>query len=137
MSGVVTALQAALAREHAAVYGYGVVGAQLSGADRTTASAYLADHKQARDRLETLIRSRHATPVGPRPAYDLPVTVTDARTARTLGARIERATAGAYAGLVAASRHSARREAALALQGCARRQAHWTGTVDALPGLRT
>jgi hypothetical protein len=137
VSRVVDALQAALAREHEAVYGYGVVGARLTGADRTTASAYLADHKHARDRLEALIRSRHATPVGPRPAYDLPVTVTDPRTARTLGARIERATAGAYAALVAASGGSVRRQAALAMQDCARRQARWIRTVDALPGLRT
>ncbi|HEX6447438.1 MAG TPA: ferritin-like domain-containing protein [Streptosporangiales bacterium] len=136
MSRVVDALQAALAREHEAVYGYGEVGARLSGTDRTTASAYLADHRQARDRLEALIRARHATPVGPRPAYALPLAVQDAHTARALGARIERATAGAYAGLVAAATGSVRREAALAMQDCARRQARWIRTVDALPGLR-
>lgn len=136
-TGVVAALQAALAREHAAVYGYGIVGARLSGADRTTASAYLSEHEQARDRLEALVRGRGATPVGPRAAYDLPTRVTDARSARSLGARIERAVAGGYVALVGASAGAVRRQAALAMQASARRQAHWSRTIDVLPGLRT
>ncbi|MBO0829757.1 MAG: ferritin-like domain-containing protein, partial [Streptosporangiales bacterium] len=103
MSGVVDALQAALAREHAAVYGYGVAGARLSGADRATVSAYLAAHKQDRDRLAAFVRAKGATPVGAQPAYELPVAVTSAATARSLGARIERSTAGGYAELVRAS----------------------------------
>lgn len=136
MSGVVAALQVALAREHAAVYGYGVVGARLSGGDRTRASAYLAAHKQARDDLEALVRAKGKAPVSARPAYDLPVAVKDAHGARILGARIERSVAGAYVGLVGASTGSARRTAALAMQECARRQAHWSRTIDPLPGLR-
>lgn len=137
MSTVVDALQAALAREHAAVYGYGVAGARLSGRDRRTASAYLAAHKEARDRLEALVRARGATPVGPRAAYELPVPVKGVHGARSLAARIEQSVAGGYAALVAAATDSTRRVAALALQDCARRQAHWSRTVDALPGLRT
>lgn len=137
MSTVVDALQAALAREHAAVYGYGVAGARLAGGDRTTASAYLAAHKEARDLLETLVRAKGATPVGPQPAYELPVAVTSALSARSLAIRIEQSTAGGYAQLVGASTGTVRREAALAMQACAGRQARWSRTIDALPGLRT
>ena len=56
------ALQAVLAGEHACIYGYGLVGAHLSGraADRAR-DAYEA-HRARREELSRQIRLRHAEP---------------------------------------------------------------------------
>ncbi|MQA82358.1 MAG: DUF4439 domain-containing protein [Streptosporangiales bacterium] len=131
------ALQSALAAEHAAVYGYAVVGAHLSGADRALAARHLDEHRAARDELEAIIRERDGVPATALAGYELPFEVTGRSSARRLAARLERATTGAYAGLVGTSRDDVRRHAALAMQDCAVRQARWSGTVDPLPGLRT
>ena len=45
-------LQRVLAGEHAVVYGYGVAGARLSGADRVRAERGWTAHRARRDRLE-------------------------------------------------------------------------------------
>lgn len=131
------ALQATLAVEHAAVYGYAVVGAHLAGRDRALATRQLDEHRAARDELETLVRARDGVPVTALAGYELPFEVTGRSSARRLAARLERATTGAYAGLVGPSRGDLRRHAALAMQDCAVRQARWSHTVDPLPGLRT
>lgn len=131
------ALQEALAAEHAAVYGYAVVGAHLSGRDRALATRHLDAHRAARDELEAVIRERDGVPATALAGYALPFEVTGRSSARRLAGRLERATAGAYAGLVGASRDDVRRHAALAMQDCAVRQARWTGTADPLPGLHT
>lgn len=138
---VVKALQAALAREHAAVYGYGVAGAHLDDAKQEDAKQErvtrdLAEHKAARDRLERWLRHHDATPVTAKAAYALPFDVTGGRSATKLLVRIERGVAGAYLGLVAAATGDLRRAAARAVQDCATRQAAWSGTISALPGLR-
>lgn len=133
---LVKALQAALAQEHAAIYGYGVAGAHLDGAKRERVDRDLAEHKAARDRLERWVRHHDATPVTAKAAYALPFDVTGGRSATKLLVRIERGVAGAYLGLVAAATDDLRREAAGAVQDCATRQAAWSGTISALPGLR-
>ena len=66
------ALQAALAAEHAAVYGYGVAGAMLSGADQALAMADWKAHQEARDTLQAMITKLGATPVAASAAYELP-----------------------------------------------------------------
>lgn len=133
---VVKALQAALAREHAAVYGYGVAGAHLGDAKLDAVTHSLTEHKAARDRLERLVRRQGDTPVTAKAAYRLPFDVTGPKSATRLLVRIERGVAGAYVGLVAAATSDLRREAARAVQDCAIRQAKWGDTVDPLPGLR-
>ena len=60
--GPVRALQSALTAEHAAVYGYGVVGAYLTGSMQATATSDWVAHQVARDRLEALLRSFGAQP---------------------------------------------------------------------------
>lgn len=133
---VLHALQAALRREHAAIYGYGVIGAHLTGDQAEAAMRDLAAHQAARDRLQRWIRSRHETPPGAEAEYPLPFEVTDAAAARKLAARIERGVAGAYLAVVAAGSGDLRRDAAVQVRHCAVRQARWSGTIDALPGLR-
>jgi uncharacterized protein DUF4439 len=129
------ALQAALAAEHATVYGYGVAGAVLRGADRGYATAALNAHLALRDRLIALVTSLKAAPVAAQPAYQLPSAVTDATTARALAAHLEEGGAGAVWDVIAASAPGGRvRAAAITwLSDAAVRAAHW-GAKQALPG---
>jgi hypothetical protein len=140
-STAIAALQGALAAEHAAVYGYGVVGAMLAGsgpADTGQAAAARADwlaHQVARDSLEAMLIKLGATPVAASPAYALPFAVTGAKSAERLAAVIEDGVTRAYLGLVAVSDPALRSFGARAMQTSASRAAAWSGTTIAFPGL--
>ena len=62
------ALQAALAAEHAAVYGYGVAGAMLTGAEQARAMTDWKAHQEARDTLQAMITKLGAGQHGARDA---------------------------------------------------------------------
>jgi hypothetical protein len=128
-------MQAALAAEHATIYGYGVAGAHLRGADRQYALSALAAHLDLRDRLIAMVEARHAKPVAAEPAYRLPMPVTNATTARALAAHLEQGCAGSLWDLVAASPSGSHlRGLAISwLSDAAVRAAHW-GARQALPG---
>ena len=68
-TGVVAALQAALAAENAAIFGYGVAGAHLTGSSQAAAERDWTAHNQARDALAAMISAR-----GPRPPPRRPTT---------------------------------------------------------------
>jgi hypothetical protein len=107
--GTVRALQSALAAEHAAVYGYGVVGAHLTGSQQVTATTDWVAHQVARDRLEAMLRSLGSSqPTAAAVAYQLPVPVRNAREAVALAVVLEDRIATAYLGLVALSNRSRR-----------------------------
>jgi hypothetical protein len=129
------ALQAALAAEHAAVYGYGVAGAMFSGADRAAALTDWRLHQQARDTLQAMISKLGATPVAASAAYALPFSVDDARSARRLAAVLEEGVTRAYLGVVAVTDPALRTFGALAMQPPANRAAAWRGTTVAFPGM--
>jgi hypothetical protein len=131
----VPALQAALAAEHTAVYGYGIAGALLTGGDQAAAVADWRTHEQARDTLEAMIVKLGATPVAASPAYALPFAVNDARSARRLAAALEDGVTQAYLGLVAVSDTTLRTFGALAMQPPAQRAAAWRGSTVAFPGM--
>ena len=131
----VGALQRALAAEDAAVYGYGVAGAHLSGSSQATAQQYWTAHRQARDALAAMISALRAVPVSALAYYDLPLPVTDAASARLLAAHLEDGVTAAYLGLVAVSSDRLRKFAALAMQDSAVRAARWRGSTQAFPGL--
>ncbi len=131
----ISALQAALAAEDAAIYGYGVAGAHLAGASRAAAEQYWTQHRQARDTLTAMIIAVRATPVAPQAFYDLPFPVGNAATARALGARLEEGVTAAYLGVVAAGDQRLRTFGALAVQAAAGRAAYWRGSTEAFPGL--
>jgi hypothetical protein len=135
MAAELNAVQNALAAEHAAVYGYGVVGAHLNGAARQGALDAFDSHRYRRDQLRQLVIAAGGDPVAAEPAYQLPFPVRDARAAVALASHLESAAAGAYAELVAAATGADRRFAAQALQGAAVRAARWGGTSTAFPGL--
>lgn len=131
----VPALQAALAAEHAAVYGYGIAGAMLTGAARATALADWRAHQQARDTLEAMIARLGATPVAASAAYQLPFTVNSAQSAGRLAASLEEGVTRAYLGVVAVTDATMRAFGALAMQAPANRAAAWRGSTVAFPGM--
>ncbi|MGA5704759.1 ferritin-like domain-containing protein [Peterkaempfera bronchialis] len=134
---VLTALQAALAAEHAAVYGYGVVGAHLTGSRLTTARAAFAAHQAHRDALQRELTARHTTPTPAAPGYQLPFPVTDPASAVQLATLLEDRLTAVHADLVTAATGDLRRTAADALREAAVRAARWRGhpTGPAFPGL--
>lgn len=131
----IRALQTALAAEHAAVYGYGVVGAYLAGSNRATATADWVAHQNARDQLEATLRSGGAQPGPAAVAYQLPVPVRTATEAISLAVMLEERIATAYLGLVALSTPALRELGALQLRASALRAAFWRGKTVAFPGL--
>lgn len=137
-TAAVVALQAAIGAEHVAIFGYGVLGAQLSGARRQQASVFWDSHRAHRDRLRTLIEQRGAVPAAAAPAYRLPFAVSSPRTAEQLAARLEDGIVAAYAGLAGVEDARLRRYAALAMQEAMVRSVRWRGALPAdaaFPGL--
>lgn len=139
----VAALQAALAAEHAAVYGYGAVGAHLTGDAQQTAAVVLDSHRTRRDDLATYIRDLKADPVAASPAYRLPVKPTSSRSAAELAATLETQVMTAYVGLTGVMDAKLRNYGALAMQQAIARSIAWqdragsVGTLSAFPGLPT
>ncbi len=128
-------LQAALAAEHAACYGYPVAGAHLAGSRRAAAEQDWTEHNRARDTLAAMITARAAEPVAAQAFYRLPSDVRDAGTAMALAAYLEDGVTRAYLGLVAVPDEGLRNFGALAMQACAKRAAFWRGRTQAFPGL--
>ncbi|HEY6790852.1 MAG TPA: ferritin-like domain-containing protein [Trebonia sp.] len=129
------ALQAALAAEHAAVYGYGVVGALMQGNDQHIAMSYWTLHQVARDTLTQMIVKFGGTPVAASAAYDVPFTVDDAASARRLAVYIEDGVTRAYFAIVAVSDAGLRTFGALAMQEPANRATAWSGQTTEFPGM--
>lgn len=129
------AAQAALAAEHAAVYGYAVLGGRLTGKRGTQATAAYDGHRAQRDALVRTVRDLGGAPVAADAAYALPFAVRDPEAAVRLAAVLEDRIAGVYSDLVRATEGPLRREAAGALREAAVRAVRWRGTGVAFPGL--
>ncbi|MCK1798878.1 ferritin-like domain-containing protein [Streptomyces sp. XM4193] len=129
------ALRAALAAEHAAIYGYGVVGGRVDKGRRPDAREAYDAHRARRDALARAVLDQGGEPVQAQAAYALPFPVPDHASALRLAAELEDRLAGAYADLVRATGGSRRREAATALREAAVRSARWRGRGVAFPGL--
>jgi hypothetical protein len=134
-SAQVAALQGALAAEHAAVYGYGIVGAMLAGAAQTDAKSDWLAHQVARDTLTAMVARLGATPLAASAAYRLPFAVTGPAAARRLAASMEDGVTRAYLGVVAVDNAAVRSFAAHAMQTAASRATAWSGTTTAFPGM--
>lgn len=134
---LVESLQDALAGEHAAVYGYGVVGgvADATGSVAQLGLAAYEVHQRRRDRLEARLRRLGAEPVPAEPGYALASPVVTDGDARRLARRIEDRCAVLYAALVAATTGPRRREAAGWLTDAATRSLAWGAPATALPGV--
>ncbi|MFE5914822.1 ferritin-like domain-containing protein [Streptomyces wedmorensis] len=129
------AAQAALAAEHAAVYGYGVVGGRIGTERRPEARAAYEAHRARRDALRRTVRDLGGTPVAAEAAYALPFPVADPAGAVRLAAVLEDRVAGVYSDLVRAAEGPMRREAAAALREAAVRAVRWRGSDVIFPGL--
>jgi hypothetical protein len=130
------ALRAALAAEDAAIFGYGVAGAHLTGSRQDAAEQDWTAHNEARDALTAMISRLGASPVAAQAFYQLPFRVHDATSATALAAYLEDGVTRAYLGLVAVSDQRLRDFGALAMQGPAGRAAYWRGRTQAFPGLQ-
>lgn len=131
----VAALQAALSAEHAAVFGYGVLGAHLAGPQQAGAQRDWVAHQAARDTLTGMLAAAGAQPVAAAAAYRLPLRVRDARGAAELAAVIEDRVAAAYLGVVALSGPALREFGARQVRAAALRAAGWRGGSLAFPGM--
>ncbi|HUK73200.1 MAG TPA: ferritin-like domain-containing protein [Streptosporangiaceae bacterium] len=134
----IEALQNALAAEHAAVYGYGVAGAHLTGPQQAEAMSAWNDHRARRDQLAAMLAAQGAIPAAAAAAYRLPFPVTSALAAAAFTAALEDGITRAYLGLVglaASQDQSLRTFGALAMQDAAVRAAQWLGATVAFPGL--
>ncbi|MGV9317028.1 ferritin-like domain-containing protein [Streptomyces sp. NPDC003691] len=129
------AVQAALAAEHAAVYGYGVVGARIGTDRRAEARQAHSAHRARRDALVRAVRDLGGTPVAAAPGYALPFPVPDSAAAVRLAAHLEDRIAGACSDLVRAAQGPLRTDAAAALREAAVRSVRWRGSGVAFPGL--
>jgi Domain of unknown function (DUF4439) len=134
--GTLAALQDALAAEHVAIFGYGVLGAHLLGAQRTAAGQIWNSHRARRDRLSSYVEAAGGVPVATAPAYHLPARVTSPRTAAQLAAHLEDGVTAGYTGLAGSADPDLRRYAALAMQEATVRAVRWRGALTgAFPGL--
>ncbi|WP_151481646.1 ferritin-like domain-containing protein [Streptomyces albicerus] len=130
-----TAVQAALGAEHAAVYGYGVVGGKIQESRRSEARAAYDAHRARRDELTRAVRDLGGKPEPAAAAYALPFPVTDSDAAVRFAAELEGRVAGVYSDLVRAAEGDRRRAAADALREAAVRSVRWSGESVAFPGL--
>jgi hypothetical protein len=136
------ALQAALAAEHTAIWGYGVVGATLGARGRSPALAAEAAHRDVRDRVSALLAARSAAPVREQAGYALPFPVLSAVDAAALGVVLEDGVAAAWVRVLGQAAERATRELAVGLLSAAevravswRIAAHKNPVTSALPGL--
>ncbi len=136
------ALRAALAAEHAAVWGYGVVGAALPPEGRAPAGAGEQAHRDARDRLAALLDERDADPVPAEAGYALPFPVLSAVDAAALAVVLEEGTSASWVALLdGAEEPDVRRLAVEGLSAAEVRAVAWRAAAGrspvtaALPGL--
>ncbi|GAC1607377.1 MAG: ferritin-like domain-containing protein [Mycobacteriales bacterium] len=129
-------LRALVEAEHAAVYGYALLGARLDDAGRRAARTAYDSHRARRDQLIAALGGIAPAPLA---AYD--VTVANPAEALALAVRIEAGMSLRWRDLVGATDDRALRALGVAgLQESAVRAAQWrkrTGTVPAtvaLPG---
>ncbi|PJE99321.1 DUF4439 domain-containing protein [Streptomyces carminius] len=133
--GALPAVRAALAAEHAAVYGYGVVGGRADEDRRAEARQAYDAHRARREVLRRAVRKLGGVPEPAAAAYALPFEVPDGAAAVRLAAELEERVAAVYADLVRAGTGGLRRDAAGALREAAVRAVRWRGTGVPFPGL--
>jgi hypothetical protein len=127
-----SALQRVLASQHAAVYGYPVVGVHLSDQGQIgTARTLEASHRAARDQLMADLMTRSVTPDEPASNYQPPERVTDAVTAQRWALQLENDCAIAYRFLLASTATgaaqvtAARKQAIDGLRTAAQQATYW------------
>lgn len=101
---VVAGLQAILAAEHAAVFGYSLIGVRLSDSAQIDFARGLQEtHRDVRDALMTDIARLGGTPVEAQPSYSPADKVTDSTGAQRWALQLEQDCAAGYRYLLASS----------------------------------
>jgi len=126
-------LGTALVAEHAAIFGYGVAGAQLTGAPQDAARAAEAAHRARRDALLVLLAAASSSAPPAAPAYALPFPVTDPAAALRLAVHLEERTATVWQRALGTTTGEQRKLALDALTDCAVRAARWRRTAGVNP----
>jgi Domain of unknown function (DUF4439) len=136
------ALGNALAAEHAAVWGYGVVGAALGGSANKQAVDAETAHRDVRDQVSALLGARKADVVDAQGAYALPFPVLSDADAAALGAVLEDGVAAAWVRVLDQAAERSTRELAVGVLSAAETRAvGWrvaagqTPVTRAFPGL--
>jgi hypothetical protein len=136
------ALGEALAAEHAAVWGYGVVGAALGVDAQPAAAASETAHRDLRDQVVLLLASRDAEIVGAEGGYALPFPVLSEVDAAALAVTLEDGVAAAWVRVLDQAVERSTREFAVgALSAAEVRAVGWrasagrTPVTTAFPGL--
>lgn len=113
------AMSSVLVAEHAAVFGYGLVGARLDGNTQALATQAELAHRARRDKLITRLTELGARPPAAESAYGLPSPVTDQASALKLAVGIEERAAAVWRAALLSTTEADRRLAAEALTDCA------------------
>ncbi|WP_164701076.1 ferritin-like domain-containing protein [Modestobacter sp. KNN46-3] len=137
-----TALQDALAAVHAAIWGYGVVGATLPPESRDAVVACELAYLDLRDQLVALLSARRVEPVADEPGHTLPFPVLSPVDAAALAVVLEEGASGTWTWVLdQASERSTRVLAVAALSAAELRAVDWraragrTPPTSAFPGL--
>ncbi len=134
------AFASALAAEHAAVFGYGPVGARLDSNTLALATQAELAHRARRDVLISRLAERGAKAPPAEPSYSLPEPVTDQASALKLAIGIEERTAAVWRAALLSTTADDRRLAVDALTDCAiratrlRKAANISPTTVPFPG---
>ena len=132
MSSDVALWQQVLAAEHAAIWGFGLVGATQPLA--LPAAAELDDHRSRRTRCADAIVALNAEPVSSAVAYDISKP-RSTQEAQDLAADLDEACTVAYAALAGADQRIARLQASTWLRETTIAIWAWSDDVLALPGI--
>ena len=128
------ALREALAAEHTAVWGYGVVGAALPEEGRPPATASETAHRDVRDQVTALLDERMAEPVPAEGAYELPFPVLSPVDAAALAVVLEEGTSSAWVRVLdQAADRSVREKAVGWLTAAEGRAVAWRGPAGKTP----
>ena len=128
------ALFDAVATEHAAIYGYGMVSAHSSPDENDLVSQALAQHRERREAAITMLTDRSAKAPLPAVGYQLPFPVADPVDAGKLAVRMENDCAVAWrAVLEQASSEQDRAFAVTALGESAVLAARWNQVIGVWP----
>jgi hypothetical protein len=130
---VLSGWQDVLAAQHAAIYGYGLVGPHLSNPNQIAAALALQEaHRDTRDALMSQIAAAGATPVAASPLYPPPQAVTDAVGAQRWALTLEESCEVAYryvltisASVAAGAQQQTRQQAVAGLSTAALAAATW------------
>lgn len=128
------ALFDAVAAEHAAIYGYGLVSAHTTPDVNELVSAAIAEHRARREEAIAMLSARSVIAPPPAAGYQLPMPVDDPTEAATLAWKMEQDSAVAWrAVLEQATSNEDRAFAVTALSQSAVQAARWSQVLGTQP----